>query len=137
MAKSNKANSRVRRRSRGGASDTISRYCFVCNTFPWRNSTEIPTDEGKFYIADVLDLHSRRCVGFAMDYHHDPPLTRAALCLAIAVRGGTVAGVVFHRDQGGEYTGDLCASACQTTQIAQSMGRTGSASDNAVAESFN
>jgi putative transposase len=99
--------------------------------------TEIPTDEGRFYLAAVLDLHSRRCVGFAMDAHHDTTLARAALCTAIAVRGGTVAGVIMHTDQGGEYTGETFAAACRGAQVTQSMGRTGSALDNAVAESFN
>ena len=75
--------------------------------------TEIPTDEGVFYSASVLDLHSRRCVGFAMDDHHDAELARAALLVAIAVRGGTVAGVVFHTDQGGEYTGEMFERACR------------------------
>ena len=99
--------------------------------------TEIPTDEGRFYLAAVLDLHSRRCVGFALDAHHDAELARAALCVAIAVRGGSVAGVVFHTDQGGEYTGRLFAAACARAGVRQSMGRTGSALDNAVAEAFN
>jgi putative transposase len=107
--------------------------------------TEIPTDEGVFYLASVLDLHSRRCVGFAMDAHHDAELARAAVCTAIAVRGGDVAGVVFHTDQGGESppqaggapSGELFAAACRRAGITQSMGRTGSALDNAVAESFN
>jgi transposase InsO family protein len=99
--------------------------------------TEIPTDEGRFYLAAVLDLHSRRCVGFAMDAHHDTALARAALCTAIAVRGGTVAGVIMHTDQGGEYTGETFAAACRGAGVTQSMGRTGSALDNAVAESFN
>jgi putative transposase len=97
--------------------------------------TEIPTDEGRFYLAAVLDLHSRRCVGFAMDAHHDTQLARAALCTAIAVRGGSVAGVIMHTDQGGE--GEVFAAACHTAHVTQSMGRTGSALDNAVAESFN
>jgi len=99
--------------------------------------TEIPTEEGKFYLAGVLDLHSRRCVGFALDAHHDAQLARAALCVAIAVRGGSVAGVLFHTDQGGEYTAGLFAAACQRAGVTQSMGRTGSALDNAAAESFN
>jgi transposase InsO family protein len=99
--------------------------------------TEIPTDEGRFYLAVILDLHSRRCVGFALDAHHDAELARAALCVAIAVRGGSVAGVTFHTDQGGEYTGGLFAGACQRAGVTQSMGRTGSALDNAVSESFN
>jgi putative transposase len=99
--------------------------------------TEIPTGEGRFYLAAVLDLHSRRCVGFAMGAHHDARLARAALCMAIAVRGGQVGGVVFHTDQGGEYTGELFAVACRRAGVTQSMGRTGSALDNAVAEAFN
>ncbi|HEX5119445.1 MAG TPA: IS3 family transposase [Pseudonocardiaceae bacterium] len=99
--------------------------------------TEIPTDEGTLYLAAILDLHSRRCVGFAMGCRHDAALARAALCMAIAVRGGAVAGVVFHSDQGGEYTGRVFAAACAVAGVTQSMGRTGSALDNAVAESFN
>jgi putative transposase len=99
--------------------------------------TEIPTGEGVFYLGGILDLHSRRCVGFAMDTHHDAELARAALQVAIAVRGGTVRGVVFHTDQGGEYTGEVFKQACRTAGVTQSMGRTGSALDNAVAESFN
>jgi putative transposase len=99
--------------------------------------TEIPTDEGKLHLGSVLDLHSRRVPGFAMDVHHDAALARAALCMAIAVRGGSVAGVIFHTDQGGEYTGEFFAAACRSAGVTQSMGRTGSALDNAVAESFN
>jgi putative transposase len=98
--------------------------------------TDIPCQEGKFYLASVLDLHSRRCVGFAMSDHHDAELARAALCTAIAIRGGAVTGVVFHTDQGGEYTGALFAQACANAGVTQSMGRTGSALDNAVSESF-
>src|SRR5680860_1295267 len=64
--------------------------------------TEIPTDEGKLYLATVLDLASRRLPGFAIGEHHDAPLARAALCMAAAVRGGQVGGVVFHSDKGGE-----------------------------------
>jgi transposase InsO family protein len=99
--------------------------------------TEIPTAEGKLYLADILDLHSRRCVGFAMGVHHDAALAKAALQVAIAVRGGDVAGVIFHSDQGGEFTGDVFKQACLRAGVVQSMGRTGSALDNAVAESFN
>jgi transposase InsO family protein len=101
--------------------------------------TEIPNDEGPFYLASILDLHSRRAVGYAMDAHHDAQLATAALQVAIAVRGGDVTGVIFHSDQGGEpgYTGELFAAACARAGVRQSMGRTGSALDNAVAESFN
>ncbi|WP_317796753.1 DDE-type integrase/transposase/recombinase [Actinoplanes sichuanensis] len=64
--------------------------------------TEIPCEQGRFYLATVLDLHSRRVVGFAMGARHDAALATAALQVAIAVRGVDVAGVIFHSDQGGE-----------------------------------
>ena len=99
--------------------------------------TEIPTDEAKLYLATVLDLASRRLPGFAIGEHHDAPLARAALCMAAAVRGGQVAGVVFHSDKGGEYTGNVFTDACAGLGTIQSMGRVGSALDNAAAESFN
>ena len=99
--------------------------------------TEIPTDEGKLYLATVLDLASRRLAGFALGDHHDSALAKAALCMAAAVRGGDIAGVVFHSDRGGEYVGDLFARACHSLGVTQSMGRVGSALDNAAAESFN
>jgi transposase InsO family protein len=99
--------------------------------------TELPNDEGRFYLASVLDLASRRCVGFAMSAHHDSELARAALQTAVAIRGGAVTGVIMHTDQGGEYTGNLFKLACVRCGITQSMGRTGSALDNAVAEAFN
>jgi len=57
--------------------------------------------------------------------------------MACAVRGGDVAGVIFHSDKGGEYVGDVFAQACSALGVTQSMGRVGSALDNAAAESFN
>jgi len=99
--------------------------------------TEIPTGEGKLYLAIVEDLASRRLAGFAIGEHHDAALAKAALCMAAAVRGGDIDGVIFHSDKGGEYTGDLFTKACKALGVVQSMGRVGSALDNAVAESFN
>ena len=99
--------------------------------------TEIPTDEGRLYLATVVDLASRRLPGFAVGEHHDSALAKAALCMAAAVRGGDVDGVIFHSDKGGEYVGELFARACSSLGVTQSMGRVGSALDNAAAESFN
>lgn len=99
--------------------------------------TEIPTGEGKLYLAIVLDLGSRRLPGFAMSEHHDSAVAKAALCMAAAVRGGDVGGVIFHSDKGGEYVGDLFSGACTTLGVVQSMGRVGSALDNAASESWN
>lgn len=98
--------------------------------------TEIPTLEGKLYLADVEDLFARRIVGFAMSEHPDAELARAALRVAVAVRGGSVAGVIFHSDRGSTYTADLFTEACRLHRIRQSMGRSGSCLDNAAAESF-
>jgi len=99
--------------------------------------TEVPTLEGKLYLAIVLDLGSRRLPGFAMSEHHDSELARAALVMAAAVRGGHVNGVIFHSDKGGEYIGDIFSEACDALGVTQSMGRVGSALDNAAAESWN
>ena len=98
--------------------------------------TEFPTGQGTLYLASILDLSSRRAVGYALGAHHDADLAAAAVQVAIAVRGGDVAGVVFHTDQGGEYTGGELTRVCARAGIIASMGRTGSALDNAVAESF-
>jgi transposase InsO family protein len=99
--------------------------------------TEIPTDEGKLYLAAVLDLGSRRVPGFSISEHHDAQVATAAIQMATATRGGNVAGVVFHSDKGSEYTADLFAAACRRLGITRSMGRVGSCFDNAAAESFN
>ena len=57
--------------------------------------------------------------------------------MAITIRGGHVPGVIMHTDQGSEYTARLFRAARTRLGVRQSMGRTGSALDNAVAESFN
>jgi len=98
--------------------------------------TQIDTDEGVLYLATILDLHSRRAVGYALGAHHDADLAAAAVQVAIAVRGGDVAGVIFHTDQGGEFAGGALARVCTAAGIVPSMGRTGSALDNAVSEAF-
>lgn len=98
--------------------------------------TEVGTDEGTLYLASILDLHSRRAVGYALGEHHDADLAAAAVQVAIAVRGGDVAGVVLHTDQGGEFSGGELARVCVRAGIVQSMGRSGSALDNAVSEAF-
>lgn len=101
------------------------------------DGTEIRTGQGKLYLYAVLDLYSRRVPGFAMGAHHDQALATAALQTAVALRGGQVAGVIFHSDQGSEYVGSDFRAACARMGITQSMGRVGSALDNAAIESFN
>jgi transposase InsO family protein len=100
------------------------------------DGTEIPTGEGKLYLASVLDMASRRVAGFALGEHHDAQLAYGALAMAVTIRGGQVPGVVFHTDQGSEYTAKMVRAACERLGIRQSMGRPGSALDNAVIESW-
>ena len=83
-----------------------------------------------------MDVASRRVLGFALGEHHDALLAYGALTMAAAVRGGQAPGVVFHTDQGSEYTAHMVRAACGRLGIAQSMGRPGSALDNAVIESW-
>jgi putative transposase len=98
--------------------------------------TEVPTDEGKLYLATVEDLASKRIVGFGLSEHHDAELATGALKMAVAVRGGHVTGTIFHSDRGSEYTATLFEQACATVGITQSMSRTGNCFDNAAAESW-
>jgi len=100
------------------------------------DGTEIPTSQGKLYLASVMDMASRRILGHAIGEHHDAQLAYSALAMAVAVRGGQVPGVILHTDQGSEYTAGLVRQACQRLSISQSMGRPGSALDNAVIESW-
>jgi putative transposase len=100
------------------------------------DGTEIPTGQGKLHLASVMDMASRRVLGFALGEHHDAQLAYSALVMAAAVRGGQVPGVIMHTDQGSEYTAGLVRQACTRLGISQSMGRPGSALDNAVIESW-
>jgi len=86
----------------------------------------------------VLDLVSRKKLGYAMSEHHDAELAVASLRMAAANRGGTVDGVIFHSDRGSEeYTAETFEAACRRLDGLQSMGRVGSALDNAASEAFN
>jgi transposase InsO family protein len=100
------------------------------------DGTEIATAEGRLHLASVMDVASRRILGFALSEHHDAQLAYSALAMAVAVRGGQVPGVILHTDQGSEYTARAFRQACQRLGICQSMGRPGSALDNAVIESW-
>ena len=106
------------------------------NTKWYGDGTEIKTGQGKLYLASVLDMASRRVLGFALGEHHDAALAYGALAMAVAVRGGQVPGVIFHSDRGSEYTAGAFRAACQRLCISQSMGRPGCALDNAVIESW-
>ncbi len=123
-------------RGRWRAPDLVKRDfpAAVVNRKWYGDGTEIPTDEGKLYLDSILDMASRRVLGFALGEHHDARLAYGALAMAIAVRGGQAPGVIFHTDQGSEYTANAFRAACERLGVTQSMGRPGSALDNAVIE---
>jgi putative transposase len=98
--------------------------------------TYVPTGEGWLYLASVLDLGSRRMLGYSMAEHMRTELVLDALAMAVAARGGTVAGVIGHADRGSQYTSNDYLDYCHAQQIRPSVGRTGVCWDNAVAESF-
>ena len=100
------------------------------------DGTEIDTAEGKLQLASVLDVRSRRVLGFALSEHHDTELAYGSLAMAVAVRGGQVGSVVLHTDRGSEYTAGSFRAACVRLGITQSMGRPGSALDNSMIESW-
>jgi len=139
-AKKRRKNTTRQGRGRWRAPDLIGRDFPAArlNQKWYGDGTEIVTDEGKLYLDSVLDMGSRRVVGFAMDCHHDAELAQAALAMGVAVRGGkdAIAGVIMHTDQGSEYTAKNFRAACERIGIKQSMGRVGSALDNAVIESW-
>jgi putative transposase len=98
--------------------------------------TYIPTGEGWLYLATVIDLGSRRLVGYSMAEHMRTELVTDALDMAAAVRGGRTRRIIFHSDRGAQYMSGDYAKAMWKHQMRQSVGRTGVCWDNAVAESF-
>jgi putative transposase len=97
--------------------------------------TYIPTDEGWLYLAVVLDLFSRRIVGWATSATNDRELALHALDQALRARRPP-RGLVHHTDRGSPYASDDYRSVLATHSITASMSGTGDCYDNAVAESF-
>ena len=97
--------------------------------------TYIKTWKGWAYLATVIDLHSRKVVGWAVADHMRTSLVTDALMMAITHRRPS-GRVIFHSDRGCQYTSGQMARFCAENKIDRSMGRTGVCYDNAVAESF-
>jgi putative transposase len=97
--------------------------------------TYIPTQEGFLYLAFILDAHSRKIVGWSMDTHMKTELVLDALQMAVWRRKPS-AGLVHHSDRGAQYTAISFGKRLEEVDIVASMGRSGTALDNAMAESF-
>ena len=96
--------------------------------------TYVPTKAGFLYVAVVIDLWSRRVVGWSMRNDLTTPLVTDALDMAISQRNPTA--VIHHSDRGSQYTSAVFGARCRRAGVIPSMGRRGNAYDNAVAESF-
>jgi putative transposase len=96
--------------------------------------TYVPTWVGFLYLAVVLDVYSRRIVGWAMANHLRTELVVDALDMAIGQRQPST--VIHHSDQGCQYTSIAFGLRCREVGVKPSMGSVGDAYDNAMCESF-
>lgn len=96
--------------------------------------THIPTRSGALYLAMVLDVWSRKVVGWALDTAMPAELVIGALDMALERRQPVA--VTHHSDQGSQYTSKAFTARCAAHHVAVSMGSVGDCFDNAMAESF-
>ena len=97
--------------------------------------TYIPTNEGWLYLATVIDLYSRKIVGWSMDDTMKTSLVNDALNMALISRKPPK-GLIWHTDRGSQYASYSHKDLLKQNGIVQSMSRKGNCWDNAVAESF-
>jgi transposase InsO family protein len=97
--------------------------------------TYVPTAEGWLYLAVVLDLFSRKVVGWAMDTHMTTELPLRALRMALQNRQPPP-GLLHHSDRGSQYASAIYQAVLHSRTIQPSMSRTANCYDNAVMESF-
>ena len=97
--------------------------------------TEIPTRSSKLYLAAIIDVWSRKVVGWSMSPRMPAELVIKALEMAME-RRGYPRGVIHHSDQGSQYTSQQFKERCDEFQVQISMGSVGDCYDNAMAESF-
>jgi putative transposase len=97
--------------------------------------TQIPTRRGWLYLAVLLDLYSRRVIGWAMAERQGQELTVNALAMAIA-RRNPAPGLIHHSDRGTQYTSQAYRDQLTRHGLQASMSRVGMPYDNAVVESF-
>ncbi len=97
--------------------------------------TYIPTEQGWLYLAAVMDLYSRRIIGWAMSEHIDSALVTSAMQMAISQRKPQT-GLLHHSDRGSQYASDDFQDLLEDNGIVCSMSRKGDCWDNACMESF-
>ena len=119
------------------APDLVGRnFCAPAPDRMWTaDVTYLPTDEGFLYLAFILDVYSRKVVGWSMAGHLRTELVAAALEMA-TIRRNPSAGLIHHSDRGAQYTALSFGKKLEQAGIVPSMSRVGSALDNAISESF-
>lgn len=119
------------------APDRLKRHFDVESTDKaWvSDTTFIPTRRGWLYLAVMIDLFSRRVLGWAMGDKNDAELVQDALTMAIG-RRGEIESVIVHSDQGSTYASADYQRLLKSHSLLCSMSRKGECLDNAVAESF-
>ncbi|MEN9504052.1 MAG: hypothetical protein RI964_3337, partial [Pseudomonadota bacterium] len=95
--------------------------------------TYLRTHEGWMYLAIVMDLYSRKIIGWAMDKRMSTPLVARAMQMAIHLRR-PAKGLIFHSDRGAQYTSQPFRQLLQKHAIRASMSGVGACWDNAVVE---
>ena len=98
--------------------------------------TYIRNHQGWSYLASVLDLGTKEIVGWALSKTPDATLAKAALSNAICRKKADTSKLLFHSDQGTQYTANMFAVYCEDLKITRSMSRRGNCWDNAVMERF-
>ncbi len=98
--------------------------------------TYIRTDEGFLYLAGVMDLYSRKIVGWSMDDTMTTELVEKAFLAALLSRQNSSSGLLHHSDRGVQYTSARYRALLEAHGVEASMSRTGNCYDNAVVESF-
>jgi putative transposase len=126
----------VRERGARPAPDLVERNFVAAapNRLWVADITYIPTWAGFLYLAVVLDVFSRRIVGWAMETYLRTELVLKALNMALGQR--RPAAVIHHSDQGSQYTSLAFGQRCRDAGVRPSMGSVGDCFDNAMCESF-
>lgn len=119
------------------AADLVQRewHPFAPNQLWVADITQINTWEGPLYLAAVMDVYSRRIVGWSMEPHMRADIVVSAFEMALAQRKPGE-GLVHHTDHGSQYTSYAFGKALREAKVLPSMGRVRTCADNAVAESF-
>lgn len=126
------------RNSKAAASDNILKKNFTAskeNKIWTGDITYLWTKEGWLYLAVVMDVYSRKIVGWSIDSCLSTDLVVRALLMAIVHRN-PARGIIFHSDRGSQYTSSSFRQILKNYGIVQSMSSTGNCYDNAITESF-